>query len=185
MSLVGPLLVLSWSLLVPPGLSCSVQFWSFPGVNVALYDGVEGGLVDAAGLHSQEAGLEEGLGHLSLSLSASLLRQVFSTTLTVFMTLSAFLEVMASLVMVAQRVSADVLSSSFHEHDPPGKGRNIALHLLELLVSLLQGLVGFGQLVGGHVNPNLKLLDLLAVVADVATSKDRPFVPELPEHVDM
>merc|ERR1719234_679531 len=33
-----------------------------PDVNVALHDGVEGGLVDAAGLHSQEAGLEEGLG---------------------------------------------------------------------------------------------------------------------------
>merc|ERR1711990_232044 len=33
-----------------------------PDVNVALHDGVEGGLVDAAGLHAQEAGLEEGLG---------------------------------------------------------------------------------------------------------------------------
>merc|ERR1711911_76611 len=33
-----------------------------PDVNVALHDGVVGRLVDAAGLHSQEAGLEEGLG---------------------------------------------------------------------------------------------------------------------------
>merc|ERR1719401_926668 len=33
-----------------------------PDVNIALHDGVVGGLVDAAGLHSQEAGLEEGLG---------------------------------------------------------------------------------------------------------------------------
>merc|ERR1719173_305463 len=33
-----------------------------PDVDVALHDGVVGGLVDAAGLHSQEAGLEEGLG---------------------------------------------------------------------------------------------------------------------------
>merc|ERR1719362_2853696 len=33
-----------------------------PDVNVALHDGAVGGLVDAAGLHSQEAGLEEGLG---------------------------------------------------------------------------------------------------------------------------
>merc|ERR1719430_2576042 len=32
-----------------------------PDINVALHDGVVGGLVDAAGLHSQEAGLEEGL----------------------------------------------------------------------------------------------------------------------------
>merc|ERR1711881_557367 len=32
-----------------------------PDVNTALHDGVEGGLVDAAGLHSQEAGLEESL----------------------------------------------------------------------------------------------------------------------------
>merc|ERR1719341_953089 len=33
-----------------------------PDVNVALHDRVVGGLVDAAGLHSQEAGLEEGFG---------------------------------------------------------------------------------------------------------------------------
>merc|ERR1719293_88592 len=33
-----------------------------PDVNVALHDGVVSGLVDAAGLHSQEAGLEESLG---------------------------------------------------------------------------------------------------------------------------
>merc|ERR1719370_2903911 len=33
-----------------------------PDVNDALHDGVVSGLVDAAGLHSQEAGLEEGLG---------------------------------------------------------------------------------------------------------------------------
>merc|ERR1719293_485420 len=33
-----------------------------PDVDVALHDRVVGGLVDAAGLHSQEAGLEEGLG---------------------------------------------------------------------------------------------------------------------------
>merc|ERR1719293_158532 len=33
-----------------------------PDVNVALHDGVVGGLVDAAGLHAQEAGLEESLG---------------------------------------------------------------------------------------------------------------------------
>merc|ERR1711881_318400 len=32
-----------------------------PDVSIALHDGVEGGLVDAAGLHSQEAGLEESL----------------------------------------------------------------------------------------------------------------------------
>merc|ERR1711890_75776 len=34
----------------------------FPDINIALHDGVEGGLVDAAGPHSQEAGLEESLG---------------------------------------------------------------------------------------------------------------------------
>merc|ERR1719394_1264087 len=33
-----------------------------PDVNVAFHDGVVGGLVDAAGLHTQEAGLEESLG---------------------------------------------------------------------------------------------------------------------------
>merc|ERR1739849_66179 len=31
-------------------------------VNIALHDGVEGGLVDAAGLHSKEGRLEESLG---------------------------------------------------------------------------------------------------------------------------
>merc|ERR550525_178670 len=33
-----------------------------PDVNVALHDGVVDGLVDAARLHSEEAGLEESLG---------------------------------------------------------------------------------------------------------------------------
>merc|ERR1712242_355778 len=33
-----------------------------PDVNIALHDGVVGGLVDSAGLHSQEGRLEEGLG---------------------------------------------------------------------------------------------------------------------------
>merc|ERR1719362_2299618 len=33
-----------------------------PDINVALHDGVEGGLVDAAGLHSEEGRLEKGLG---------------------------------------------------------------------------------------------------------------------------
>ena len=33
-----------------------------PDVDVALHDGVEGGLVDAAGLHAEEGWLEEGLG---------------------------------------------------------------------------------------------------------------------------
>merc|ERR1712222_193185 len=33
-----------------------------PDVNVALHDGVVGGLVDSAGLHSEEGRLEEGLG---------------------------------------------------------------------------------------------------------------------------
>merc|ERR1712158_125053 len=33
-----------------------------PDVNIALHDGVVGGLVDSAGFHSQERGLEEGLG---------------------------------------------------------------------------------------------------------------------------
>merc|ERR1712152_110680 len=33
-----------------------------PDVDVALHDGVVGGLVDSAGLHTQEAGLEESLG---------------------------------------------------------------------------------------------------------------------------
>merc|ERR1712243_339685 len=40
----------------------SVGVQVLPDVNIALHDRVVGGLVDAAGLHSQEAGLEECLG---------------------------------------------------------------------------------------------------------------------------
>ena len=39
----------------------SVGVQVLPDVNVALHDGVVGGLVDAAGLHAQEGWLEEGL----------------------------------------------------------------------------------------------------------------------------
>merc|ERR1719288_43565 len=57
-----------------------------------------------------------------------------------------------------------------HEHDPPGEGGDIALDLLELLLSLLEGLGGLGQLVVGLVETNLELLHFLAVVTDVAVS---------------
>merc|ERR1712183_991851 len=40
----------------------SVGVQVLPDIDVALHDGVVGGLVDAAGLHPQEAGLEESLG---------------------------------------------------------------------------------------------------------------------------
>merc|ERR1712210_403974 len=40
----------------------SVGVQVLPDIDVALHDGVVGGLVNAAGLHTQEAGLEEGLG---------------------------------------------------------------------------------------------------------------------------
>merc|ERR1719483_1100163 len=43
-----------------------------------------------------------------------------------------------------------------------------SLYLLELLLSLLKGLGGLGQLVVGLVETNLELLDFLAVVTDVA-----------------
>merc|ERR1712212_104935 len=39
----------------------SVGVQVLPDVDVALHDGVVGGLVDATGLHAQERGLEEGL----------------------------------------------------------------------------------------------------------------------------
>merc|ERR1719464_1959037 len=40
----------------------SVSIQVLPDVNIALHDGVVGGLVDSAGFHSQEGRLEEGLG---------------------------------------------------------------------------------------------------------------------------
>merc|ERR1712227_801232 len=39
----------------------SVGIQVLPDVNIALHDGVVGGLMDTAGLHTQERGLEEGL----------------------------------------------------------------------------------------------------------------------------
>merc|ERR1711971_1073713 len=61
-----------------------------------------------------------------------------------------------------------------HEHDPPGEGGDVALHLLELLLSLLEGLGGLGQLVVGLVKTNLKPLDFLTVVTDVAVGLVSP-----------
>merc|ERR1712080_341288 len=46
-------------MVVPPDMTVLVQVLT--DVNVALHDGVEGGLVDAAGLHSEEGRLEESL----------------------------------------------------------------------------------------------------------------------------
>merc|ERR1712203_183170 len=40
----------------------SVGIQVLPDVNIALHDGVVGGLVDTAGLHAEEGRLEEGLG---------------------------------------------------------------------------------------------------------------------------
>ena len=40
----------------------SVGVEVLPDINVALHDGVVGGLVDTTGLHTQERGLEQGLG---------------------------------------------------------------------------------------------------------------------------
>merc|ERR1711970_1609512 len=57
-----------------------------------------------------------------------------------------------------------------HEHDPPGEGGDVALDLLELLLSLLEGLGGLGQLVVGLIDADLELLHFLAVVTDVAVS---------------
>ena len=39
----------------------SVGVQVLPDIDVALHDGVVGGLVDATGLHAQERGLEQGL----------------------------------------------------------------------------------------------------------------------------
>merc|ERR1712001_390791 len=61
-----------------------------------------------------------------------------------------------------------------HEHDPPGQGRDVTLHLLELLLSLLKGLGGLGQLVVGLIKANLELLDFLTVVTDVAVGLVSP-----------
>ena len=51
---------------------------------------------------------------------------------------------------------------------------DINANLLELLVRLLQGLIGLVQLVVRLVEADLELLDLLAVVPDVAVGLLRP-----------
>merc|ERR1712177_62384 len=61
--------------------------------------------------------------------------------------------------MVLQRVSADFLSSS---------SINISLNFLELFLSLLQRFRGLGELVVGLVKSDLKRLDFLSVISDVA-----------------
>merc|ERR1712212_805709 len=61
-----------------------------------------------------------------------------------------------------------------HEHDPPGQGRDVALDLLELLLCLLQRLIGLGQFVIGLVKANLELLDFLTQVPDVTVSLVSP-----------
>merc|ERR1712098_1006649 len=62
------------------------------------------------------------------------------------------------------------LENLLHQHDPPGQGGHVTLHLLELLLSLLQGLCGLGQLVVGLVKSNLQGLDLLSIITDITVS---------------
>merc|ERR1719400_1773540 len=57
----------------------------------------------------------------------------------------------------------------------PRQGGDVALNLLELLVGLLEGLGGLGQLVVGLVEANLELLHLLSIVSDVTISLLGPF----------
>ena len=64
-----------------------------------------------------------------------------------------------------------------HQHDPLGEGGHVALHLVEHLLGLFQGLGGLGQLVVGLVVANLKLLDFLAIIMDVAVSLICPARP--------
>merc|ERR1719213_1314003 len=47
-------------MVVPPDMTVGIQVLS--DVNIALHDGVVGGLVDSASLHSKEGWLEESLG---------------------------------------------------------------------------------------------------------------------------
>merc|ERR1712098_508999 len=70
---------------------------------------------------------------------------------------------------VAEGVSG-LLVLFLHQHDPPGQGGHISLHLFELLLCFLKGLSGLGQLVVGLIKADLKSLDFLAVVPDVAIS---------------
>merc|ERR1719326_2348807 len=65
------------------------------------------------------------------------------------------------------KIVSRLLVLLLHQHDSTGKGSNIGLNLLELLVSLLQRLTGLGQLVIGLIIAHLKVLNLLAQVSDV------------------
>ena len=63
-----------------------------------------------------------------------------------------------------------LLGLLLHEHDPPGEGGHVSLHLLVHLLLLLQRLRGLGQLVVGLVKSNLEVLHFLAIISDVAVS---------------
>ena len=54
-----------------------------------------------------------------------------------------------------------------NKHYHPGVGGYVALHLLELLLGLLDGVVGLGELVIGLIEAYLQLLQFLTVVTDV------------------
>ena len=62
--------------------------------------------------------------------------------------------------------------SLVNKHDHPGVGGDVALHLLELLLCLLDGVVGLGELVIGLIEANLQLLHFLTVVTDVTDRLD-------------
>ena len=60
-----------------------------------------------------------------------------------------------------------LLGLLLHEHDPPGEGGHVSLHLLVHLLLLFQGLGGLGQLVVGFIKGDLKVLYFLSIVSDI------------------
>merc|ERR1719315_272804 len=70
---------------------------------------------------------------------------------------------------VAEGVSR-LLILLLHQHDPTGESRDISFNFLELLLSFLERLSCLGQFVIGLIKTDLKALNFLAVVPDVAVS---------------
>merc|ERR1712020_292008 len=85
-----------------------------------------------------------------------------------------FISPYSNLASVVLYLLGSLLVLLLHEHDPPGEGGDIALHLLELLLGLLKGLVGLGELVIGLIKADLELLHFLTIVTDIAVSLISP-----------
>merc|ERR1711884_889194 len=95
---------------------------------------------------------------------------LLSTTLTFFRTSSACLEDKGKLGDGVGEVDLGLLGLLLHQHDPTAQSSNVGLHLFVHFVLLLETLIGLVKLVGSLVKLNLKSVNFLSIISDVAFS---------------